>query len=112
MDFLAQLQISSFRFGLLLTSDSEEIFVNQRVDVALKIDLFLDPVHGLVKFFQVDIHPKNALLKLQKDQKIGVRDTYANCLDLVHAEHRGNRDNLRFDVDENGAGRVCMERNG
>ena len=72
LNLFAELQICSLSFSFLLTSDSEEVLVDQRVDVAFQIDLFLDLVHCLVKFFRVDFDAENSLLKLQIVSKLNL----------------------------------------
>ena len=63
VNFLTQPQISSLSLGLLLTSLSEQILVNQRMNIALKVDLLLDFIHSFVKFLQIYVHTKNSLLE-------------------------------------------------
>ena len=70
LNLFAELQICSLSFGFLLTSNPEEVLIDERVDVALQIDLFLDLIHCLVKFFRVDFDAENALLKLQIVSKL------------------------------------------
>ena len=105
LDLFAELQICSLRFGLLLTSDPEEILVNERVDVALEIDLLLDFVHCLVKFFGVNFDAENALLKLGNCQKT-LNFTYQDSLHLVHSENRCNGADLLLDIHEDRGGWV------
>ena len=66
MNFFAEFQICGLSFSLLLTPNPEEIFINKRVNIALKVDLLLHFIDGFVKFVEVDFHPKDALLKLHK----------------------------------------------
>ena len=70
LDLFTELQICGLSLGLLLASDSEEILINKRVDIAFKVDLFLDLVHCLVEFVCVDIDAKNSLLKFLSVSKL------------------------------------------
>ena len=108
LNFFSELQICSLSFGFLLTSNPKEVLIDERVDVAFQIDLFLDLVHCLVQLFRVDFDAENSLLKLQIVSKLKY-STYQHSLHLVHSKHRRNRANLLFDIHEDGRGRVYRD---